>query len=61
MKSLIRPNKALDDDEEWADIYDGEEVKKAAEVSNKEPKAITIQEPRGPGYRKRKNPSQVSY
>lgn len=60
MKSLIKPNKALIEDEEWADIYDGEEVRKIAEGSSKEPKAATIQEPKGSGHRKRKHQSQVS-
>lgn len=54
MKSLIRPNKALVEDEEWADVYDGEELKKIVGGSSKEPKAATIQEQKGSGHRKRK-------
>lgn len=54
MKSLIRPNRALVEDEDWADIYDGEEPKKVPEGSNKEPKAATIKEHRGSWNRKRK-------
>lgn len=54
MKRLIRPNKALDEDEEWADVYDGEEPKRAAEGFSKEQKAAKIQEQTGAGHRKRK-------
>lgn len=55
MKRLIRPNKSLVEDEDWADVYDGEEVKKVvAEGSSKEPQAANIQEQRGSGNRKRK-------
>lgn len=50
MKRLIRPNKALVEDEDWADVYDGEEPRKVAEGLSKEPKAANIQD----GNRKRK-------
>lgn len=54
MKRLIRPNKVLVENEDWADVYDGEGPKKVAEGPSKEPKAANIQEQRGPGNRKRK-------
>lgn len=54
MKRLIRPNKDLVEDEDWADVYDGEDPKKVAEGPSKEPKAVNIQEQRGSGQRKRK-------
>lgn len=38
------------EDEDWADIYDGEEPKKVAEGSSKERKAANIRD----GYKKRK-------
>lgn len=54
MKSLTRPHKPLVEEEEWADVYDGEELKKIAEGSSKEPKAATVHEQKGSGNRKRK-------
>lgn len=54
MKRLIRPNKVLVEDEDWADVYDGEELKKVAEGPSKEPQVANIQEQRGSGNRKRK-------
>lgn len=54
MKSLIRPNKNAVDDEEWADVYDGEDLKKQVGGSSKEQKAATSQEQKGSGHRKRK-------
>lgn len=54
MKRLIRPNKSLVEDEDWADVYDGEELRKVAEGSSKEPQTVNIQEQRGSGNRKRK-------
>jgi len=54
MKRLIRPNKVLVEDEDWADVYDGEELKKVAEGPSKEPQVANTQEQRGSGNRKRK-------
>lgn len=54
MKRLIRPNESLVEDEDWADVYDGEELKKVAEGFSKELQAANIQEQRGSGNRKRK-------
>lgn len=54
MKRLIRPNKALVEDEDWADVYDDGEPKKVAEGLSKEQKAANIREQRALGNRKRK-------
>lgn len=54
MKSLIRPKKAKAEDEDWADVYDGEEPRKVEEASSIERRAALYKQMKESLSRKRK-------
>lgn len=54
MKRLIRPNIGPVEDEDWADVYDGEEPRKVEEASSIERRAVLYKQMKESLSRKRK-------